>query len=79
MVLSRTEDERVNIDKAIAFSRKVVASSAAKKKPSSQEFLDVELHVMPWPDQGGTLRWLGEDANLNAHDAAAAWLLARME
>ncbi len=64
-------DERVNTDRAIEFTRKVVAASVARKKPTSTELIDVELHVMPWLGHGGNLL-------SSAHDIAAAWLLARM-
>jgi dienelactone hydrolase len=73
-----SNDERVNTDKAIEFTRKVVAASIARKPPTSAEYVDVELHVMPWPDHGGNMRWPGGDDAMNAHDAAAAWLLSRM-
>jgi len=62
-------DARVGTDKAIEFTRKVIAASVAQKKPTSSEVIDVELHVMPWPGHGRPV---------SAHDAAAAWLLARM-
>ncbi len=62
-------DARVGTDKAIEFTRKVVAASVAGKKSTGSEFIDVELHVMPWPGHGRPV---------SAHDGAAAWLLARM-
>ena len=64
-------DTRVGTDKAIEFTRKVVAASVAGKKRTPAEVIDVELHVMPWPGHGGTL--IG-----SAYDAAATWLLARV-
>ena len=62
----------MNTDKAIEFTRKLVAHSIAGAPPQSQDKIDVELHVMPWRGHGGL------DV-INAHDVAAAWLLARMK
>lgn len=58
-------DARVGTDKAIAFTRKVVAASLAAKKP-----LDVFLVVTPTP---------GHSIHKTAHDEAAAWLLERFK
>ena len=71
-------DGRVNTDRAIEFTRTVVAASVAKEKRTPTDIIDVELHVMPWSGHGGNQRWSGDGGDLNAHDAAAAWLLARM-
>jgi dienelactone hydrolase len=71
-------DYRVNTDRAIEFTRKIVAASIAKNHPTDADTIDVELHVMPWPGHGGDQRWDGRPNSLNAHDAAAAWLLSRM-
>ncbi len=61
-------DQRVNTDKAIEFTRKVVAASMDRKNPAAADPIDVALHVMPWPGHG---------AGAGAHEDAAAWLLAR--
>ena len=63
-------DARVGTDKAIEFTRKVVAASVAGKTLPPTEVVDVELHVMPWPGHGG-------DLLRRAYDAGAAWLLDR--
>lgn len=61
-------DQRVNTDSAIAFTRKVVAATLAKRDPASTEPVDVELHVTRWPGHG---------VGPGAHDDAAAWIMAR--
>lgn len=53
-------DQRVDTDRAIAFTRRVVQASAAAKKPPL-----VELHVMTSA---------GHTIHPTAHDEAAAWL-----
>jgi dienelactone hydrolase len=57
-------DERVGTDHSIAFTRRVVAASVARKKPAA-----VELHVMATE---------GHRVHATAHDEAAAWLLAQL-
>jgi dienelactone hydrolase len=57
-------DQRVGTDQAIAFTRKVVAASQAKKKPA-----DVQLHVMDT---------VGHRIHASAHEEAAAWLANRL-
>jgi len=56
-------DERVDTDKAIAFTRKVVAESASGKKPAP-----VELHVMPT---------VGHRIHATAHEEAARWMASQ--
>jgi dienelactone hydrolase len=58
-------DERVDTDQAIAFTRKLVKTAAAKKLS-----LDVELVVAPSP---------GHSIHKTAHDEAAVWLLDRVK
>jgi dienelactone hydrolase len=55
------QDDRVSTDLAIAFTRKVVAAAAARKKPAA-----VELHVMPVPGHSSL--------HPSAHQEAANWL-----
>jgi dienelactone hydrolase len=55
------QDDRVDTDRVIAFTRRLVA---AAKKPLAP----VELHVMPT---------VGHRIHATAHDEAAAWLLAQ--
>jgi len=58
-------DERVDTDRAIAFSREVVkASAAAKKQPL------IELHVMTSA---------GHTIHPTAHDEAAAWVASQLK
>ncbi len=59
------QDERVNTDDTIAFTRKLVAAAVAQKKPAP-----VELHVMPT---------LGHQIHGTAHEEVAAWLVATLE
>ena len=61
-------DQRVNTDRAIEFTRKVIAATIENKNPAAAEPIDIELHVMPWPGHG---------VRAGAHEDAAAWLLAR--
>jgi dienelactone hydrolase len=63
-------DDRVNTDKAIDFTRTIVRASSERSKQTPENIIDVELHVMPWPGHGG-------EAVKDGHDIAAAWLLAR--
>ncbi len=65
-------DKRVNSDKAIELTRKVVAEAKAANNPE-RRFLDIELHVLPWAGHGGGNK--NDDIN-NA--MPAQWLLARM-
>jgi dienelactone hydrolase len=58
-------DQRVNTDRAIEFTRRVVAASVARKKPAN-----IELHVLPT---------MGHSIHATAHDEAAAWFLARIK
>lgn len=58
-------DERVDTDRAIAFTREVVKASTAQKKPAL-----VELHVMTSP---------GHTIHPTAHDEAAAWFAAQLK
>ncbi len=55
-------DERVNTDEVIAFTRELVRASVARKKPPL-----VELHVMTNP---------GHSVHPGAHAEAAAWVAA---
>lgn len=57
-------DERVDTDEAIAFTRAVVKAAAAAGRTA-----DVELHVMTSP---------GHTIHKTAHPEAAAWLLAHV-
>ena len=57
-------DQRVGTDQAIAFTRKMVAASQAKKKPA-----DVQLHVMDT---------VGHRIHASAHEEAAAWFAVRL-
>jgi len=57
-------DERVDTDKAIAFTRKVVAEAVARKKPAP-----VDLHVMATE---------GHRVHATAHEEAARWILEQM-
>jgi dienelactone hydrolase len=58
-------DERVDTDRAIAFTRSVVKSAVATKKPAS-----IELHVMTSP---------GHSTHATAHDEAAAWVAEQLK
>jgi hypothetical protein len=55
------DDRRVDTDRAMAFTRKVVQAAAARNKQA-----DLELHVMPVPNHR---------THASAHGEAAAWLL----
>jgi peptidyl-prolyl cis-trans isomerase A (cyclophilin A) len=57
-------DERVGTDLGIAFTRKVVAASVARKKAAN-----VEMHVVAT---------VGHSIHATAHDEAAVWLLAQL-
>jgi dienelactone hydrolase len=57
------QDDRVGTDQAIAFTRKLVATSVEQKKPAA-----VELHVTTTP---------GHSTPPDAHDEAAAWIASR--
>jgi dienelactone hydrolase len=57
-------DQRVGTDQAIDFTRKVVAASAAQKKPA-----DLQLHVMDT---------IGHRIHASAHEEAAAWFAIRL-
>jgi predicted amidohydrolase/dienelactone hydrolase len=54
-------DERVDTDRVIAFTRKLVEAAVARKGSA-----DVELHVMPT---------VGHRIHATAHNEAAAWIL----
>jgi CubicO group peptidase (beta-lactamase class C family)/dienelactone hydrolase len=58
-------DERVDTDRAIAFTREVVRASAAAKKPAL-----IELHVMTS---------VGHTIHPTAHDEAAAWVSGQLK
>lgn len=58
-------DERVDTDRAISFTREVVKSSVATKKPAL-----IELHVMTS---------LGHTIHPTAHDEAASWIAGQLK
>ena len=58
-------DERVDTDRAIAFTRELVKAAVAKK-----QMPQIELHVM---------NSAGHTIHPTAHDEAAAWLAAQMK